>query len=106
MLIRHRPANLAAGLIRQRVEDAESHQHVQIGIRFANAPNDPEKEPGAAVEIAAKRAGTSAGTQKLVQQVAMTSFDIDKLIADIASQARGGEEGVNEALQVAIGPND
>ena len=72
----------------------------------ADPGHDRAQEPRAAVEVAAEPAGPHAGAEELVQQVAVARFDVDKLETSLFSQARRGDVGVDQPLQVVVGPND
>ena len=106
MLILQRFADFAAGFVRQHVEHAEANHDHQIGKLLANAADDGEHQPAAAVQIAAEPAGARAGTEELVQQIAVAGFYVDELITDVAGQSGGGDEGVDQALEIVVGPDD
>ena len=52
------------------------------GYFARNSLDDRPQQTCATRQIAAESPGPSAGTQKLVQQVAVAGFDVDKLKAD------------------------
>jgi len=106
VLVTHGLPHFAAGLEGRNVKRAQPHADQQVRVHVAKAGHDRAQDSRAAVEVAAEPAGTDASAQELVQQIAVTGLDVDKLEADLLGQARRGDVSINQPLQVVIGPDD
>src|SRR5439155_24387718 len=91
------------GLERHEIEGAQAHADFDPISARANARDNFAEDARAVLERSAEPARPRARAEKLVQQVAVAMFDIDKVGANIPGNLCRGDVTLDEMLDFAIG---
>ncbi len=92
--------------IRQRVEDTQANHHSQVGELLTDALNNRPQNASSAGQVPSVPTLARAGTEQFVQQVSMTSLDVDELETDFLGNARCDEVVVDQPIQFIVRPEN